>query len=282
MKDTRQFQNRRIDRTGPILRVSLMILSWLILSEPNPSKGKDSAHQAPGGPAYERWKSCAELIHPPRGYSAADVQASLERPGDIQQFLQNLRVAWEQNLLLRPSFYDEAALMKVFNGTKVTWNRPDPFFNNLHTGLIGGRVESDGFPGIAVKFESNCSIIDYKVANGVTQSKVAGNSFLNVEVASDTEITLQAVRSVFGHEAGQSIDLGVDPHGNTLATAEKGSVVYTKAPTEGVASSRIEAVFYFRIGKSQQGLVRSSGALVDDDSITRISMHDAQDNTVGN
>lgn len=282
MKDTRSFHIRRLDRVRRTLRVSLLAFSCLVLNAPNLSRSENSAHQTPDGASYEGWRSCAGLIHSTRPYSAADVQAMFERPEDIREFLQNIKLAWEQDWLLRPSFYDVATLMKFFNGTKVTWNGPDPFFKNLHTELIKGSVVSDAFPGIIAKFESNCSIIDYKVTSGVKQSKVEGNGFLNVEVASVPEITLQNVRNVFGHEAGQSIDLGVDPHGNTFATKEKGSVVYTKAPIQGAPNSRVEMVFYFKAKKSQQDLDQLSGVLVDGDSVTRITMHDVQGNTVGN
>jgi hypothetical protein len=260
-------------RSG-IARVTLLALSCLVLGGPNPSRGADPAPQAQDGPAYGRWKSCAELVHPERAYSVSDLQAMLERPRDIQQFLQNLKVAWERDLLPQPSFYDEATLLKLFNGTKVTWNRPDPFVKNLHTEFVAGSVASDAFPGIVAKFESNCSVVEYKTADGATLSKVAANGFLNVAIGSVPEMTLKAVKSVFGHEAGQSIDRGVDPHGNTYATTEKGSVVYTNVQKDGAEDS---AAFYFRLDTP----ARPAGAIVDDDVVTRISMRDMQSHTVG-
>jgi hypothetical protein len=73
------------------------------------------------GAAFARWRSCVQLIHPEGRYSAADLQGMIERPNGIKQLLRNLKLAWDGDLLVEPSLYNQGVLQKFFDGADITW-----------------------------------------------------------------------------------------------------------------------------------------------------------------
>jgi hypothetical protein len=58
---------------------------------------------------------------PPRPtYSEAEIGARFERPRTVAQLIQNLKIAFDADLLLQPAFAAPANLMRFFNGTAVS------------------------------------------------------------------------------------------------------------------------------------------------------------------
>jgi len=182
---------------------------------------------------HERWNSCAKLVSPEKADSAPE--PIIERPVSVQQLLQNLKLAWDKELLLLPSFYDEANLLRFFNGSKVTWEKPGPIFPRS----IVGVVNSDVFPGLTVSFDSKCF--------GPGPTVV---SFIKIQPGASQRMTLSDIRSSFGKEAENLIDTGnfVTDDGPTYTPTNKGFVAYegdiAKEQREGVIYTR----FYFEMG----------------------------------
>ncbi len=223
-----------------------------------------------------RWKSCAEMAHP-NGYSTADLDALFERPKSIQQLLQNLELASERDLLLQPQFYDELTAQKFFAGAKVTRSSPDNFGNATDVKLVLGDIGGEGaLPMMTATLDSDCWLTQYKPENGPAQTTVSISGFMRIEVASNSGITLRVVRSVFGHEAENSVDRGVDPHGHVYAPTYKGGVAYPSIDREKIEGARVETDFYFQLDQPAAQGRQLSLKIADDDLVTRIDMRAIQ------
>lgn len=229
------------------------------MDEPTPRAADET-----GVPSFESWKACVKLIHSDVIYTQSDLQAMFDRPGNTDDLLRNLKLAWERGLLLQPAFYEEAAQLKFFNGSEVTWKEPDHFYKVPDTDYVFGNVDSKAVSKLTIHFESRCSI---------TRADMVG--FLEIATDSGPPITLKTVRSVFGHETTNEIDRGIDPHGWTYTPSLKGNVIYANRAKEAREGVRIEAGFYFKFGPSQTLSPKDSDQIADEDVVDRIELRDS-------
>ena len=230
--------------------------------------------------SFERWKACADRISLEVDQSATDLTAKIERPQNMRQLLEHLKRAGEQNWLMRPSFYNEAVLLKFFNGSKVIWNKPDSY--RIHnTQYVVASIASEALPKMLIEVENNCSVYGHKADSGPANEAVTSNGFINLELGSTSGLGLEDVRDVFGQGDVRSIDRGISPHGVTYTPTYRGSVRYASTHRGRTDTSQIETVFY--LGEDlPPGYGADPSAEIVDDRVTRISMHDMQERAVRN
>jgi hypothetical protein len=227
--------------------------------------------------AVDRWKSCAKMIHADGGYTGADLQETFDRPVDVQQLLQNLKLAWKRELLLQSSFYEEATLLKFFNGSKVTSGEP---YNPLSkdTGYVVAILDSNPIQNLTVRVESRCWFS--QSADSRVPSKVYFNAFLKIYGGAVPQMTLNVVRGVFGTETQNTIEDPITPHGYAYTPIDKGSVVYSNKPKENQYGLRIEAGFYFRLDPPQNTETYVPRVILDGDVVQRIEVNDYKERSL--
>jgi hypothetical protein len=217
---------------------------------------------------FERWKSCVRLIRPDGGYSAAEIRAMFEPPQNIQQLLQNLKLAWQQDMLLQPSFYDPTILQKFFAGSAVTSTQPwNPLSQDV--GFVVIELDSNVVQGMTIRVESRCWRTDYESAPGRVESTANILGALTISGGTFAGMTLRAVRDVFGPETENDLDSGGVENGVVYAPAAKGSVIYTdRAKEKAEGGLALGTTFVFPRKPWQRDL-----KLVDDDIVQNIRMH---------
>ena len=225
------------------------------------------------GGGVEQWKACALQLHPEGSYAVSEIQAMFESPQNIPQFLHNLKIAADRRLVLQPSFYDEATLLKFFNGSKVTVARLNSYLDKQSSG-IDARIASDTLPTLAIHLSSICTV---RKATGMTHGSAIGsvdaNGSLDITVIPGPLITLRDIRSAFGPEQGLSIDQGMDLDMNSYTPVYKGRVEYWAGLAPGISGIRIQ--IYFR-KDGQRNWIGGS------DVVKRLEMHDIQDHLLEN
>jgi hypothetical protein len=231
--------------------------------------------------SIERWKSCAQLIQPSRGYSASDIEAMFKRPQNVREFLQNLKFAGERDLLLQSSFYEDKNLSKFFDGSQVIWSEPDAFHRNLNAQYIFVRVVSSAFRSFSIRLESNCSVLEYRGLEKGSRKEVVANGFMNIEIDAGPDVTLADVQGVFGNEGVRFADRGVSPHGYAYTPTESGGVAYAIVRRDDVGSGRIETSFYLGSDMTRDNKADQIRGL-EDDVVLRISVRDTKERTLGN
>jgi hypothetical protein len=257
------------------LHIYLLTLFCAVLSgcSSAPIKSPDATFTS-GGTPRELWESCVRLIHPDGGASVSDLQTMFEQPRNLRELLKNLKLAWERDLLVQPSFFDPAILRKFFNGAEVTAKTPGmPLTQDV--GFVVRQLDSNVARGMSARVESRCWKTDYPDAAGHPASKAYIAAFLSIDGGPFPELTLQAVRDVFGQETENVIDQGVGNHGNLYTPIDKGSVVYrdpARARSEGVV---LGTTFFFDANPSRRG-TGSFEKISDDDVVQRIAMQEAQ------
>ncbi len=223
---------------------------------------------------FARWQSCAALLYPDGAESTSDLQARIERPESIQQMLQNLKRAWDQDWLLQPNFYDSDTLLKFLNGTKLSWKKTQTDQGVDVVESIDLDADSSIFPRATVSIFRTCSVyvlrgIDGRV--GKRQVVVGGN--LYITGPPERELTLRDVRNVFGHETQNAMDTGESLHGQGYTPDDQGTVTYRDPEKQRRAGSAIGVTFWFALRPPPPpGGWRKYGPIVDDDIVQTIQL----------
>ena|SRR5581483_6152298 len=242
-----------------VLRIILVAL-WSTLLGVNTSRSADSAPaeadpgrtqnpstpppDSPEGVHYQRWKSCVPLLYPGGSLTASEIEAEFQRPQSIQQLLENLKLAWRQDLLLEPSFYNAATLQKFFAGSAVTWREPEHWLTQ-NVGFVVGQLENNAFPGLTARAESRCWQTDYKPRGDAAQWTATVTGYLSLQGTPLQGLTLKEVRNVLGAETENVIDPGVSLHGFAYTPVTKGSVVYADRAKSKAVGGAVAITFYF-------------------------------------
>jgi hypothetical protein len=247
-----------------LLRLTLVVLCWAPLDGANASLRAALApaaidnpdrNQTPGTPATatpagapsQSWKSCAERLSAP-GELSTSLKAQFERPQDISQMLQNLKLAWENDWLLRPDFYDDETLLKFFNGAAITWKqRPNSQFPAEE---IAMETDSRVFPRMSIALEAYCRSRSFPRPNGREKTILSVGGNFRIYGPPVPELTLANLRQALGPETRNQLDLefaGGSELADPPAPTNKGSVVYTDPVKQKREGQRIGLTFYFSI-----------------------------------
>src|SRR6185437_7236220 len=213
------------------------------------------------------WKTCEQLLHPKGSYAAADIQAMVASPQNITEFLRNLKVAADRGLLLQSAFYDEATLLKFFNGTKVTFTDSNASMDKLSSG-IEARLDVDIPPKLSITLASVCRVRKYQANDGSAIRYVSTDGFLSILMGPGPLITLRDIRSALGREDHLYPDRG-DPDLPPYTTTDKGDVTYQNVHRAGIEDSRIQTRFYLK--------ANGVSSIEDSDVVRKVEMHDMQD-----
>lgn len=186
------------------------------------------------------WKACAEKLGPQGGISTTSLERMFERPQSVAQLLQNLKLAWENDWLLRTDFYDEETLLKFFSGTTITWkSKIDP----LGSEVIELDTGSGVFPKMSVTVQASCSQA-HKLLDIGGSIRIYGSPI--------PELTLGYVRQLLGPETENTLDIGYSSGGSEYTPHIKGSVTYTNRAKERF-EGRMGLIFYFTIPTAVPG-----------------------------
>jgi hypothetical protein len=283
-------QGQGRDDMSRILRVSLIALSCTVLCGLGSVRGRGPDVTSPdssaetqnpttvssngtGGAPFERWKSCAQLVHPDGGYSASDLQARFERPENIQQMLQNLKSTGDQDWLLQPHFYDAETLLKLFNGSGVAWKERNPAPLSKNVEVIAVDIDSNIFPKMTLSVEADCWIMTHKYPDGHMEKTVSVGGNMRIYGSPVPGIPLRVIRSVLGPETENTIDTGANYDGPNYTPIYKGRVVYANRVKRQLEGTAIGTTFFFALGtlpKPGEPLPRK---IVDDDVVKTIVMN---------
>jgi hypothetical protein len=67
--------------------------------------------------------------YPQPAYSTSEISNLFKRPTNATDLLANLKEVLDRKLLVQPTFFDDAVLLKLFNGSSIRWLKPgDPDF----------------------------------------------------------------------------------------------------------------------------------------------------------
>ena len=240
---------QRVNDMRYILPVALVALSCSILNgcasvspkgttNDNSGWNEDlsaSYQDAKDSPRYEEWRSCIQLLSPDGLRSVSELQGLFKEPHDAPQLLKNLKLAWEQDLLLQLSFYEQAMLQKFFAGSTITWKHPwTPLLPDV--GYVVGELDSQVMQGMSVRIESRCWRTANKSPSGKDSSTLTVIGTITITGGPLYEMNLKLIRDVLGSESQSEIDIGDLEHGAGYGSDIKGSVLYTdwaKAKAEG-------------------------------------------------
>jgi hypothetical protein len=224
--------------------------------------------------SHQKWKSCAEAMQQPGVAQGVKQGASIALPGNSDQMLTNLKTAWDNNLLLSPSFYEENSLRKFFAGSEVRWvssllpMRKDVAF-------VAADVASRVLPGSTVHVESRCWRTEQTGEHGIKKSMINEMGFIRISGSPIPAMTLRAVRSVFGPESENNIDSGIGPDDNVYTPVNKGSVAYVDRDRDRATGLALGVKFVFKLD-STSGVSVTPQKIVDDDIVQGIEVHEVQ------
>ena len=130
----------------------LMLLGIAVSAQ---GRGEESPGSSPSEVRAAPSMRLPSHVTAPADYRVLTVQEMLKlfhRPNTASELLRNLQIVWENNLLAQPAFYEEETLMKVFNGTRVTWQKPmfddsSKYSNRSATVTLEGKV----FPNATIR-----------------------------------------------------------------------------------------------------------------------------------
>jgi hypothetical protein len=247
------------------------------VTQPNYSEHHQNSDSISGadvtGPRFQKWKSCIDQFHRDGFHSVLELQSMFQEPHDVRELLRNLKLAWSQDLLLQPAFYDPGVLKRFFAGTAVTWKEPrNPLTEGV--GYVVGEVDRTVIPGGAIRVETRCWQIDVKSKTGGIKSTAELHGFISLTGGPFSGMTLRVIRDVFGSETRNEIDYGGVEFGVVYGPTTKGRVTYVdqlKEQSEGVA---LGTTFVFPYQPAQTD-PKLSSKLIDDDVAQSVEMHEA-------
>jgi hypothetical protein len=182
-----------------------------------------------GAQVVEPPKDVSCGIHSPsQTYSAQEIDTMFDRPRDLEHLLRNLKVAMDKDLFVQAGFYTDANLMKLFNGTHVTWSTPSGQGQDNTWRLFKVTTDPGVFPGMTVELLRSCRLEPaYTSASGAIPAHVRAGGSVTVRVESVPGFTVDGVRRAFGTETQNLMESDAGPHGRYDRTI-KGSLNYER------------------------------------------------------
>jgi hypothetical protein len=231
-----------------LLRITPVVLCWILLAGLNPAWAQTPTTVpavAPIDAPSQTWKSCAARLYAAGDLPTAGLESQFERPQNLAQLLQNLKLAWKNDWLMRPQFFDRETLLKFFNGTAVSLqqreNVPPPYVSIVAT------TASSVFPQMSVELETTCSSRSSPQPNGRTQTLVTVSGHIRIYGGPVPELTLRSIRQVLGSETQNTLDDDFAEGGAERPPTHKGSVTYIDRAKEQLEGGKVGLFFYFNL-----------------------------------
>lgn len=196
-----------------------------------------------------------------------DITAAIKLPTTPEQLLRNLKLVWDRGILVQPSFYTDANLLKFFNGTEVKWNQESRPGNSpdVHNAIV--TVDAQPFPKMPVE-------IIHGVLRKAQKGKTAALSgLIIVHVDSVRGLSVGLVREIFGEESEDTLDFGVmtDAHAHDPTTA--GFLLYDNRGKGEMANSPFQTYrATFVVKKTRPGMPIQGSSFYDNQQIETIAI----------
>jgi hypothetical protein len=193
-----------------------------------------TAHAENADSASKHPNACTRSGVGPPKLSASQLEAMFSRPASGADLLRNLKLAFDQDWLLQPAFYDDAILLKFFDGQRVVWKKPDSEVTKDATrDPVEVTITAKAFEGMTVSLLRSCSRVKgYDLPEGHVPPHLRPAGLVELQVASIADVTLSAVRNVFGREMKSYFDYGRGTDGGRYTPTIKGTLLY-ESPNEG-------------------------------------------------
>jgi hypothetical protein len=203
-----------------IIVVGLVL--WATLS------GAASAQTSPDDPCKDPSSSPPPAYSLP-AYATGQIEAMLKRPADVTGLLQNLKVVFDEKLLVQPAFFVDSVLLELFDGRTLEWLKPgttDVMNDRIVKPTRIARISSDApvFRGMKINVGLN-----HKCLNGRTDPRDSratmaphtyDSGYIRLRFEPIPGLTLGAVRQVFGPNPGHFGALCNAPTGGARPVAQ--------------------------------------------------------------
>jgi hypothetical protein len=154
-------------------------------------------------------------------YSVREIKGMFPRPKNVEKLLRNMKLAYDRNPLVQPTFFDDAVLKEFFNGTAISWS------NSGQVVKLDERI----FPGMTIRVHhTNIPMAEHNAAEPLrnhVQAHSESHNYLEVETGTIVVITVRHVKNVFGDEFKEQIDTGFDTDGHSHVPTTKGFLEYS-------------------------------------------------------
>lgn len=160
--------------------------------------------------------------------------------------LENLKLAWQNDWLLRPDFYDEETLLRFFNSVSITWKHTQDTRSPAEE--IAMETRSRVSPQLSIVLQAHCRARNFPKPDGRTEAIVTMGGNFHMNSLSGLGMTLSDVRQVLGPETLNELDpdyLGASEVQHPITV--RGSVVYTDSAKEARKGLQRDLTFYFGI-----------------------------------
>jgi hypothetical protein len=216
----------------------LSLVPWIApaAAAPSPVTGNEVSRSESAPPCGLASGEQPSPAYPLPAYTMPHMLSLFRQPHDVMQLLYNLQIVYDRNLLAQPSFFNDAVLLKLFDGTGIRWgtlSTPGVAFSraNQHTPTVSsdvvydklispdrvGRISMRPGPLSGMRVEVGLS---HKCLNRHPDSRQEGtfvaahtydSGYLRLRFEPMDGFTLGSVRTVFGRDNYRSVDCAEPP-----------------------------------------------------------------------
>jgi hypothetical protein len=162
-------------------------------------------------------KPCDDLSSPPPPayslpvYTTAQIEAMLKKPVDVTSLLQNLKVVFDEKLLVQASFFADSVLLELFGGHGLEWVKPgtaDVMNDRIVKPTRIAHISSEApvFRGMKVDVGLNHKCLNRRSDPSDPHATIAPHTYdsgyIRLRFEPIPGLTLGAVRHVFGPNPG--------------------------------------------------------------------------------
>ena len=127
--------------------------------------------------------------------TSSTIDALCQRPKNVSEFVQNLKLIWDQKLLTQPAFFRDKSLMCFFGGVSTTWKKGPIGTADSSRRSVKITLNENIFPHVTIEAQI---FYNKEAAVSVLPARLEYMGVLSLNVEATSGLTLKEVRSVFG------------------------------------------------------------------------------------
>jgi hypothetical protein len=127
--------------------------------------------------------------------TSSTIDAQCQRPRNVPEFLENLKVVWDKKLLTQPAFFRNKSLMCFFGGVSTTWKRELGYGPDTYRRSVTMTLDENIFPHAAIQA---LTVVGKEAAVPGLPAHVHYMGVLSLDVEAASSLTLKEVQSAFG------------------------------------------------------------------------------------
>ena len=127
--------------------------------------------------------------------TSSTIDAQCQRPRNVSELLQNLKVVWDKKLLTQPAFFRNKSLMCFFGGVSSNWKRELGYGADTYRRWVTMTLDENILPHAAIQAQISTS---KEAAVSGLSARIQYMGGLSLHVEATSSLTLKEVRSVFG------------------------------------------------------------------------------------